>query len=116
MKKRSKIQQIKMFIKISIIVIVFGVFIVLGLFVRPTPTFENSNIKKWLTLSDNQKITTLNRVLKDDLDQELMILCINKIATLSSGSGEMQIRDAAALCYNGIKLNSVQEEPVPDEK
>lgn len=101
---RTKIQKIKLFIKISIVVFVVGVFIVLGFFVKPNQYFENSNMKKWILLSDAQKINTLNNILKDDSNQELLIQCIDKIATLPD-SGEMQIRDAVALCYTGIKLN-----------
>ena len=102
---RTKIQKIKLFIKISIIVVVMATFVVLGFFIKPDQYFENSNMKKWSLLSDAQKINTLNNILKDDSNQELLIQCIDKIATLPD-SGEMQIRDATALCYNGIQLNS----------
>ena len=105
MTQRTKFQIIKLFIKISIVVIVVSIFIVLGFFIKPTQYFENSNMKKWTLLSDTQKINTLNNIIKDNSNQDLMIKCIDKIATLPD-SGEMQIRDAAALCYGGIELNS----------
>ena len=102
---KTKIQRIKLFIKISIVVIVICIFIVLGFFVKPTPSFENSNMKKWPLLSDNQKTDVLKNILKNDFDQDLLIKCVDKIAELPDSS-EMQIRDAVSLCYNGIILNS----------
>jgi len=103
MTKRTKIQTIKLFVKISIVVAVFATFIVLGFFIKPKTSFENANMKKWLGLSDEQKTDTTNRIITADVDQDLLIQCIDKIADLPD-SEEMQIRDAAVLCYNGIKL------------
>ena len=105
----SKIQQIKLFIKISIITFVLFVFIVLGIFVRPNRTFENSNMKKWSSLSEQQRIATLEHIIKDNTNQDLLIKCVKKIAELPN-SNEMVIRDATVLCYNGIKLNSSEDE------
>jgi len=105
MTKKTKIQQIKLFIKISIIVCVLFVFIVLGFFVKPTRTFENSNMKKWYGLSEQEKITTLQHIIPNAENQELLINCVNKISELPD-SDNMIVRDAVALCYNGIKLNS----------
>lgn len=108
MTQKTKIQQIKLFIKISIIVCVLFVFIVLGFFVKPTRTFENSNMKKWSGLSEQEKITTLQHIIPNAENQELLINCVNKISELPD-SDNMIVRDAAALCYNGIKLNSENE-------
>ena len=105
MTQKTKIQQIKLFIKISIVVCVLFVFIVLGFFVKPMRTFESSNMKKWVILSEQEKITTLQHIMPNVENQELLISCINKISSLPN-SDDMIVRDAAALCYNGIKLNS----------
>ena len=105
MTKNTKIQKIKLFIKTSIIVAVLTVFVVLGLFVRPVPTFENASMKKWLVLDDQQRILTLNRVVKNADNQDLLFKCVDKIAQLPD-SNEMLIRDAIALCYNGIEMNA----------
>lgn len=105
MTKNTKIQKIKLFVKVSIIVAVLTVFIVLGLFVRPVSTFENSHMKKWLVLDNQQRISTLNRVVKNVDNQELLFKCVDKIAQLPD-SNEMLIRDAIVLCYSGIQMNA----------
>lgn len=107
MTQRTKIQQIKLFLKISIVVLVFGIFIVLGLFVKPIRTFENSHMKKWLTLSEQERITTIQRIVPNADNQDLLIKCVNKIADLPN-SNEMVVHDAVVLCYNGIKLNMTE--------
>lgn len=105
MTQNTKIQKIKLFIKASIIVIVLSVFVILGIFVRPNHTFENYRMKKWLVLNEQQRISTLNRVVKNADNQELLFKCVDKIANLPD-SNEMLIRDAMALCYNGIQMNT----------
>jgi len=105
MTKNTKIQKIKLFIKASIIIAVLFVFVVLGIFVRPSSSnFENSHMKKWLVLNKQQRIFTLNRVVNDADDQELLLQCVDKIAGLPD-SDDMLIRDAISICYNGIKIN-----------
>ena len=80
--------------------------------VKHTYTFENSSIKKWAVLTESQRISTLKRIIPDTTqDMDLLIQCITKIAQLPD-SGTMDIRDGAALCYNGIKLNNNK----PDEE
>jgi len=106
--QQYKIQQIKLFIKVSIIVFILGLFIVLGFFVKPIKTFEKSNMKKWLTLSEQEQITTVQRVVPNAEQQDLLISCVTKIAELPD-SNKMIIHDAVVLCYNGIKLNSTTE-------
>ncbi len=109
MTQQHKIQQIKLFIKISIIVCILGMFVVLGFFVQPIRTYEKSHMKKWLSLSDQEKITTIQRILPNAEHQDLLINCVTKIAELPD-SNKMIIHDATVLCYNGIKLNSISEE------
>ena len=107
--QKHKLQQIKLFIKISIVVCILGMFIVLGFFVKPIRTFEKSHMKKWLTLSEQEQITTVQKIVPNAENQDLLISCITKIAELPD-SNEMVIHDAAVLCYNGIKLNSKTED------
>ena len=109
MTKKTKLQLIKRFIKISIIVCVLSTFVILGFFVKPTHTFENSSMKKWAKLTKKQQVETIEHVVKDSENQDLLLECVSKIAELPK-SGEMQIRDATVLCYNGIKLNSETDE------
>lgn len=108
MPKKSKTRLIKRILKISIAGIVGLVLIVLGFFVNRTYTFENSNMKKWLELSDEQQIKTLKRVVKKSDNDDLLIQCVTKIAELPD-SEKMDIRDAVVLCYNGIKINATDE-------
>lgn len=113
--KKTKIQQIKRVIKIAVASGLILLFVVLGFFVQYTNrTYENINMKKWKKLTDSQKITTLNYVIKNNPDSELMLGCMNKISTLPDAN-EMMVRDAAVLCYNGIKLNTKSDDE-PDEK
>ena len=109
MTKRTKIQQIKLFIKISIVVFVLAVFIILGLFVKPIRTFENAHMKKWLSLSEQEKITTIQRIVPNADNQDLLLSCVTKIAELPN-SNEMVVHDAVVLCYNGIKINLENDE------
>lgn len=103
----TKIQKIKLFIKISIVVFVIAVFVILGIFVRPHGTFEDSHMKKWLTLSNETRVSVLKNILKDiDVDQDLLLKCVTKIAELPE-SDTMVIRDAVSICYNSIKMNNV---------
>ena len=109
MTKKTKLQLIKRFIKISIVVGVVFIFVVLGFFVKPSPTFEKASMKKWAKLTKKQQIETIEHVVKDSENRDLLLECVSKIAALPK-SGEMQIRDATVLCYNGIKLNSESDE------
>ncbi len=109
MTKKNKIQKIKNFIKVSVASILMISFIVLTFFVKHTHTFENSNMKKWAALTDTQRISTIVRIIPDFTPDDLFMACMNKISALPE-SGNMMIQSAAALCYNGIKLNTVPEE------
>lgn len=118
MTRQTKIQKIKLFIKASIIIGVLSVLIVLGIFVRPGVSFESAHMKKWLNLNEQQRILTINRVIKDTPDQELLVKCVNKIAGLPD-SDDMLIRDAIVICNSGIQANINQEtstEENQDEK
>lgn len=98
------IQQIKLFIKASIITTVLAIFVVLGIFVRPTIIYENARMEKWLELNDSQRVSTVQHVIKDFDGNEILIKCVDKIAQLPN-SNEMLIRDAIVLCNGGIQMN-----------
>ena len=108
MTKRTKIQKLKLFIKASIIIGVLFVFVVCGILLHPVHTFENASMKKWLSLDETQRASTIERVIKDSVDTELMIKCVSKIATLEN-SNEMAVKDAIVICDAGIKANSDNE-------
>lgn len=103
--KKTKFQQIKNVIKISVASGLLVLFIVLGFFVKHKRSFENSNMSKWATLSDTQRVEILQKIIPIIENQDLLLACMNKIATLPESSN-MIIQSAASLCHNGIKLNS----------
>ena len=105
MAKRTKIQIIKRIIKIGIAIGVLIVLILLGFFVKYNHTFEKSDMTKWLVLSEKQRIATIHRVEPNPDDIDLLIKCVTKIAQLPD-SDKMDIRDAIAICYSGMKTNS----------
>ena len=109
MQTRTKIQKIKRLLKIGIATGIFALLFVLGLFVKINYTFENSNMKRWGTLAEQDRIMTIQRVVPNAESQDLLLECITKISALPN-SNEMLIRDATVLCYNGIKLNPSQNE------
>ena len=113
MTKTTHIQKIKLFIKISIVVCILSIFVILGIFVRPTHTFENSHMKKWTRLSEQEKVATVYQIVKKTDNQDLLVSCVDKISTLPN-SNDMFIRDAIVLCHNGIKMNT--DAVVQDEK
>ncbi len=99
-----KIQHIKLFIKTSIIVFVLAVFVVLGIFVRPNHTFENARMGKWLSLSEQQRVETIHRVVAQPVDQDLLVKCVDKIALLPHAN-DMQIQYAIVLCNQAVFQN-----------
>ena len=105
----KKLQRIKLFIKIPIVVAVLAAFIVLGFFVKSTYTSENANMKKWSGLSAEERALTIHKVVESSENDELLIECVTKISELENSS-DMIIRDAISLCYNGIKLNTISED------
>ena len=118
MSKETKIQRLKRLFKISVACCVLILLVVLGFFVKHIYTFENSSMKKWLSLSEQQQVLTIKRVIPDfDTleNNDLLIQCITKIALLPD-SENMDIRDAASLCYNGMKINSGKDSDDEEKK
>ena len=108
----TKIRIIKRIIKITVATVVLVALVFLGFFVKYNYTFENANMEKWLGLSESQRIATINRVIPNPDNRELLVQCVTKIAELPD-SDKMDIRDAISICYNGIKANSESQN---DEK
>lgn len=109
MTQRTKLQKIKLFIKILIVLVVCCIFIVFGFFVKPIRTFENSNMKRWATLAEQDRIMTIQRIVPNAENQDLLLDCVTKISSLPN-SNEMLVRDATVLCYNGINFNKAVAE------
>lgn len=105
----TRTRKIKRFIKVSVALAIIVLAVILGFFVKHSHTFENNNMQKWLEITDTQRITTLEKIVKEPENQDLIVSCVTKIAQLPD-SNEMIIRDAISLCYNGIKLNRTQKQ------
>ena len=101
----NHIRFLKRIIKISVAVIIILSALFLGLFVKNNQKYENSNMSKWLKIPEPERMAILTRTAKDMEDKDLLMSCVDKIASLPD-SNEMIIRDAISLCYNGIKLNA----------
>ena len=100
----TRTRKIKRFIKISAALGIIVLAILLGFFAKHSHAFENNNMSKWQKITDFQRVATLERVVKESDNQDLIVACVTKISELPD-SNEMIIRDAISLCYNGIKLN-----------
>ena len=111
----KKIQQIKLFIKIAIVVSILFIIILLAFLVNHNHTYEKSNMKKWAEITTTQKIDTLRQSITNIEISDLLIACMDKIAELPN-SNEMMVQNAASLCYNGIKLNEIDKEQTDDKK
>ena len=110
MSKQEKIKTIKKFIKISVATGLSILLVLLILFAKPTKTFENYNMNKWSDLSEIQRMDTLQKIITEEIkNPDLLIACLDKISLLPE-SNNMIIQTAAALCYNGIKLNDMSGE------
>ncbi len=102
------VKQLKLFIKASIIIFVLMTFIILGFFMRPNQTFENARMGKWFSLNEQQRIETINRVVPNPTNQDLLIKCVDKIAFLPHAN-DMQIQYAIVLCDKAIIQNEEQK-------
>ena len=109
MSNETKLRFIRRTIKVSIACVFVIALIFFGFFVKHSYTFENSNMKKWLVLSEQQREKTLYRVIQNPENEDLLIQCVTKIANLPD-SEKMDIRDGIVLCYNGIKISTKDAE------
>ena len=94
MTKKTKIQIIKTFIKISIVVFVLLVFIVLGLFVKPQQHFEDYNMKKWSEITPEQQldiITNITNLLADLMKERDEILAM-KVSQLGLSPDDTSVQ------------------------
>lgn len=89
----------KILIGIAALLLVFMVFVM----TQRSENLEVSTLKKWPAASLERRTAAAKILTGTDNNAELIVKCIDKIATLPE-SGEMAIRDAASLCYTGIQL------------
>ncbi|MDL2295392.1 hypothetical protein LJC18_01085 [Lachnospiraceae bacterium OttesenSCG-928-E19] len=92
-------KHLKLIIGIAAIILFGVVFFVAS----RSSDLENGTLKNWRAASNDRRIAAVKILTASDADTELMVGCINKIATLPD-SAEMGVKDAASLCYMGIQL------------
>ena len=72
-------------------------------FAQRSSTLETSTLKDWRSAPMDRRISAIQIMTGADNDIELLVACVDKMATLPD-SGEMMVRDAASLCYTGNQL------------
>ena len=90
---------LKILIGVAALLLVFTVFVMS----QRSENLEGAPLKKWPSASLERRIAAAKILTGTDQNAELIVQCIDKIATLPD-SGEMAIRDAASLCYTGAQL------------
>jgi hypothetical protein len=93
----------KKYLKIFIGVAVLIMFIIVFFFAQRSDTLETGTLKNWRAATTERRISAAQIMTGASEDIETLVACIDKMATLPD-SGEMAVRDAASLCYTGIKL------------
>lgn len=89
----------KIFIGAAVLVLVIMVFF----FSQRSTSLETGTIKNWRAATIDRRISAIQILTGAEQNIELMVACVDKMATLPDSS-EMMVRDAAALCYTGIQL------------
>ncbi len=90
---------LKLLIGIAVLILVGVAFF----FLSRSADLENGNLKHWSAASSDRRVAAVKILTGSEDDTELMIQCLNKMATLADAS-DMPIKDAASLCYAGIQL------------
>ena len=70
-------------------------------------SLEKSNLKHWLSASNEQRVATVKIAVAGNGDIDLIVQCVNKIASLPD-SGDMDVTTAIIFCNTGnaIKDNT----------
>ena len=94
---------IKKYFKIFIGVAALIMVVVVFFFSQRSNDLETGTLKDWPAATSERRISAAQILTGADKDIDLLVACIDKMATLPDSS-EMAIRDAASLCYTGIQL------------
>ena len=84
---------------------ILGVFVLLAVvfvffYSQRTNNLENKTLKHWLSASNDQRVATVKIAVAGDGDIDLIVACVNKIASLPD-SNEMDVSTAIILCHTG---------------
>ncbi|MBR1380002.1 MAG: hypothetical protein IJ560_00220 [Alphaproteobacteria bacterium] len=88
--------------------IIIGVAVLIGVIVVFTRTqhstdLESGNMKNWRSAANERRIAAVKILIASEENVELIVACVDKIADIPD-SGDMNVRDAVALCHTGIQL------------
>lgn len=97
----------KLFLKryLKFIIGVAALLVVLFMFgqTRATTSLEVGQLKDWGSATVERKITAVKVLTAQEKDLDLLVKCIDKMATLPD-SANLPVRDATELCFMGVKL------------
>jgi hypothetical protein len=103
-KKGEQMKKIlKRYLKFAIGTAVLLVAVLVFIQTRHTTDLENGQLKDWLNATETRKTAAVRILTASDANLGLLVKCVDKMAMLPN-SGEMYVRDAAELCFMGIKL------------
>ena len=92
---------LKFVLGIAVLLTAFFVFF----YSQRTSNLDTGTLKHWLASSNDQRVAAVKVAVAGDGDIDLIVACVNKIATLPD-SGEMDISTAIVLCHTG---NTIKE-------
>ncbi len=91
---------LKFMLGIAVLLIAFFVFF----HTQQSNDLAAGNLKNWAAAAADQRVATARvLVASDDANIDLIVACVNKMATLPDAH-EMIVRDAISLCHTGIVL------------
>lgn len=90
---------LKFILGIAVLVAVFFVFF----HSQHTSNLERDTLKHWISASNDQRIAAVKVAVAGEGDIELIVQCVNKIATLPD-SGDMDVTTAIVLCHTGSEI------------
>ena len=86
---------------LGIAVLLTAFFIFFGS--QKSSSLEKGSLKHWLSASNDPRIATVKVAVAGEGDIDLIIACVNKIASLPD-SGEMDVTTAIVLCHTGNEI------------
>ena len=90
---------LKFILGIAVLVAVFFVFF----HSQHRNNLEKDTLKHWVSASNDQRIAAVRVAVAGEGDIDLIVACVNKIATLPD-SGEMDVTTAIVLCHTGSEI------------
>ena len=87
---------LKFVLGIAVLMAVFFVFF----HGQNSSKLEKGSLKHWLSASTDQRVAAVKVAVAGDGDIDLIVACVNKIASLPNSS-EMDVTTAIVLCHTG---------------